>query len=186
MAKFSEAYAETMSAEGGYAFNPADKGGETYKGIARKYNPTWKGWPILDAIKPHTPANINKVAGSNPTLQEYVKAFYHVNYWDINKLGDIIDQQLANNVFDFGVNAGTKTAAKMLQRAYNYVTTELTVDGIIGSKTMIAINGASAEVIYNKFNDFRRQFYDAIIARDPSQAQFRKSWYSRIKPHKKS
>lgn len=39
MADFDKAHLEVMGNEGGYANNPVDAGGETYKGIARKFWP---------------------------------------------------------------------------------------------------------------------------------------------------
>ena len=46
MANFEEAYYKTMGHEGGYTDDPSDVGGETYKGIARTYNPDWDGWTV--------------------------------------------------------------------------------------------------------------------------------------------
>ena len=51
MAQFEPAFEKTMKFEGGYANNPADRGGETYRGIARKIWPGWNGWPLVDAAK---------------------------------------------------------------------------------------------------------------------------------------
>ena len=39
MANFSDAYALTSAHEGGYVNDPVDRGGETYRGIARRYFP---------------------------------------------------------------------------------------------------------------------------------------------------
>lgn len=186
MAVFSKAFSTTMGHEGGYANNKLDTGGETYKGIARRHNPSWKGWPIIDAIQPHTAVNINKVAGANAALQEQVKAFYLVNYWNINRLTDLLDQQLAENVFDFGVNAGTVKGAKTLQQAHNNLSScgDLTVDGVIGPKTIAAVNLLSPQKLHGEYNRLKKAHYDGIIERNPSQAVFRNSWYSRIKPYK--
>lgn len=51
MANFKIALDKVLSREGGYINDPDDKGGETYKGISRKYNPDWKGWRIIDNTK---------------------------------------------------------------------------------------------------------------------------------------
>ncbi|MDR1034997.1 MAG: hypothetical protein LBT40_00015 [Deltaproteobacteria bacterium] len=32
--------------EGGWANNPADSGGETFRGIARNFHKSWPGWAI--------------------------------------------------------------------------------------------------------------------------------------------
>jgi lysozyme family protein len=51
MAHFKTAYALTMGHEGIYSNNPKDRGGETYKGIARKFHPSWEGWKAIDRMK---------------------------------------------------------------------------------------------------------------------------------------
>lgn len=186
MASFDKAFDLTMGHEGGYANNPKDRGGETYKGIARKYWPKWSGWAILDAIKPHTAVNINKVAGSNQPLQTAIKQFYKQNFWDNIDLTNVQDQQLANNVFDFGVNGGTGRAARFLQMAANKVSTceDIAVDGAIGPKTMALVNQLNAKAVYDAYNTLKKAHYDSEIENNPSQIVFKNSWYSRIKPYK--
>ena len=48
MANFIKSYEITCKHEGGYSFDPDDAGGETYKGISRRFNPQWSGWKIID------------------------------------------------------------------------------------------------------------------------------------------
>lgn len=179
MAQFNPAFNITMHYEGGYASNQADSGGQTYRGIARNYNKHWAGWPIIDAyIRDHGVSKIDAGLSTNVKLQELVRAFYVTNYWDVNQLSLINDQQLANVVFDTGVNMGTGRAAKYLQTAAG-----VAIDGIIGKGTLSAINNGDAVDIYNKFNALRKAKYDAIIDNNPSQKQFYASWMSRIKPY---
>lgn len=182
MAQFDIAYKHTARNEGGYANNPADRGGETYAGISRKNWPNWKGWALIDSIKRQfgvSAATINMHAGSSQLIQSYVSEFYKTNFWYPLNLSMVNDQQLANNVYDFAVNAGTGTAAKRLQRAAG-----VQDDGVIGNKTILAVNQLPAKQVYDSFNTQRKAYYDNIIANNPSQAQFRKSWYSRIIPYK--
>lgn len=40
MADFQESFRIAMGHEGGYSKDPDDAGGETYKGISRKFNPS--------------------------------------------------------------------------------------------------------------------------------------------------
>jgi len=42
---------KVLKSEGGHANDPDDGGGETYRGIARKFWPQWAGWKIIDAAK---------------------------------------------------------------------------------------------------------------------------------------
>ena len=39
MADFNDAFDETMGHEGGYVNDSNDAGGETYRGISRRFNP---------------------------------------------------------------------------------------------------------------------------------------------------
>lgn len=179
MASFEQAYNLTMGAEGGYANNPNDRGGETYKGVSRKNHPNWTGWKTIDEVKATNPASLNAAVAQQAGLQAAIHNFYQLNYWDPNRTGEIDDQQLANQVFDTAVNSGTGTAAKFLQQVAG-----VKVDMQIGPITLAAVNGADAKSIYTKFVDARRQFYERIIAANPSQKQFEKSWFSRLPDYK--
>lgn len=186
MAKFSIAESITGRFEGLYAFNPADKGGETYAGIARKFWPKWKGWPLIDRIKEHfgkDAKTINKYAQLDPFLVKSISEFYKTNFWDTMKLDAITDQQLANTSYDFAVNSGVNRAAKTLQQSANDTgLVTLTVDGHIGSKTIAAVNALSPVNVYTNYNRRREAFYRSIAK--GNQTQFLKSWLNRLKPYK--
>ncbi|WP_298845519.1 glycoside hydrolase family 108 protein [uncultured Clostridium sp.] len=182
--------------EGGWVNDPDDSGQETFLGIARAKDPNPAVWAIVDDIKKRNPIftkqaqdgnpkNLNSLLYANKELNDLIDNIYQRSYWDVNRLGEINDQQLAANVCDCGVNCGTKTSAIMLQKAYNLTTDKgkISEDGAIGGKTLGAINDSDAEVIYNKYNELRVAYYENIIARKPSQAKFRKSWMSRVKPY---
>lgn len=51
MAYFGDAFKKLSIKEGGYVNDKDDAGGETYRGISRKYNPTWQGWTMIDSYK---------------------------------------------------------------------------------------------------------------------------------------
>lgn len=179
MAKFEVAYKITSVNEGLYANNPADTGGETWAGISRNNFPTWSGWKVIDAIKlkyGRTAAIINKYGRIDPSLHDKEISFWKSNFWDVNKLDQFHDQQLANTVYDFGVNSGTGRAAKFLQKAVGTIQ-----DGKIGPQTLAAVNKLDAEITHDKFNGAREIFYRSIAK--GSQAQFLKSWLSRLKPY---
>lgn len=188
MAKFEIAESITGRNEGGYANNKADKGGETYAGIARNHWPKWEGWEYIDHIKAQlgtSAKTINLYASKDMAVVTLVSDFYKQNFWDVMKLDLVNDQQLANSVYDFGVNSGTVRSAKFLQQAVNNVCgVGLTVDGQIGNKTITEVNKHDAESIYNVFDKLREEFYRSIAK--GSQAQFLKSWLSRLKPYKKT
>jgi len=190
MARYDVAEKITGRNEGGYAFNKADSGGETYAGIARNYWPKWEGWEHIDGYKDdykslypkgdakYTLArwinNSAKVA-TEPVI-DLVSKFYKQNFWDVNKLDQINDQQIANTVYDFGVNSGTPRAAKFLQQALG-----LEQDGKIGPKTLAAVNSIPPKITHNKYNSLREAAYRSWDKGD--QAQFLRSWLSRLKPY---
>jgi lysozyme family protein len=184
MTDFNQAFKITMHNECGFSDNIHDRGGETWRGIARNFWPKWPGWPIIDAIRLQHPANINEALENAADLEPLVLAFYKTAFWDTLLLTSLDDQQIANQLFDISVNMGTGIAARFLQEAVNtFPGNALTVDGEVGSLTISAANKANPEALYNKINELRAQRYEHIIAEDPSQAVFRKSWFSRIKPY---
>ena len=183
MAIFNSAFQITMGNEGGYANNPADSGGETYKGIAKNYWPNWEGWPAVDqAISTH-PQKINTTLAANNELQIQVQAFYKQNFWDTISLDHLNGQQLANQLFDTAVNMGVGIATRTLQQAVNNIIPgKLTVDGRIGPETLDAVNGLPQEEVYNQVIALRKQRYINILQQHPAMAQFRNSWLSRLTP----
>lgn len=187
MAKFEIAEEITGANEGLYANNPADTGGETWAGVARKHWPKWLGWTIIDQIKQKygkTASIINKYGKANADLTCLTKNFYKQNFWDVNRLDDIKDQQVANTVYDFGVNSGTSRAAKFLQQSVNAVSKyNLTVDGVIGPKTVTAVNSVNPEMLHKEYNRLREKFYLSIAG--GSQVQFLKGWLKRLTAYKR-
>ncbi|QJD94844.1 hypothetical protein HH214_02600 [Mucilaginibacter robiniae] len=184
MSQFNVAFQITMRNEGGYANTPEDAGGETYKGIARNYWPSWAGWPIVDGVKAKHPAKLNTALASSTGLQTLVMSFYKSNFWDAMFMDAMHDQQLANQLFDTAVNMGIGTAAKILQKAINQLRPgTLVIDGQAGPKTIAAANAIDAEVLYKAVCELRKQKYEAIIQANPSQVKFSRSWFSRIVPY---
>ena len=51
MALFTPAFTLSKINEGGWVNDPNDIGGETYRGISRKFNPKWNGWSVIDEMK---------------------------------------------------------------------------------------------------------------------------------------
>jgi lysozyme family protein len=184
MTDFNQAFKITMNNEGGFSDNVNDHGGETWRGIARKFWPKWPGWPIIDTIMLQHPANVNEALENDADLQPLVLTFYETEFWNKLLLASLDNQQIANQLFDISVNMGTGIAAHFLQVAVNtFPGNAITVDGEVGALTIGAANRVDPEALYNKINELRSQRYEQIIAANPSQAVFRNSWFSRIKPY---
>ena len=143
MADFGKAYKVTMGHEGGYAKDADDLGGETYRGVSRKFNPGWAGWAKIDRAKRQRglPASLDRDA----TLQTDVAAFYKQHYWDRFQGDAIPSQAIAEELFDTGVNMGIARAVEFLQRGLNVLNrneklySDLVADGMFGPKTLTAV-----------------------------------------------
>jgi lysozyme family protein len=186
MAEFIKAYQITiLGNEGGY--NPGVGEKETYRGIDRGTNPKWDGWTTIDAIKKNSPhlttGKINLLLSQNILLQQNIEKFYKVNYWDTVHLDNVIDQQLANNLFDCSVNQGEGRARRFLQLACNYVITTqkltiklLMIDGQIGPATLIVINSLPPALLNYEINQEREASYRT----DAGYAEWGKVWSKRL------
>jgi lysozyme family protein len=180
MADFKIAYAETMKIEGGYASNPSDKGGETWKGISRHYHPNWPGWSIIDSFKNTTKFEENLKASQ--TLQRLVLEFYKEEFWDVMKLDQVENQFVANEMFDTGVNMDPHYAIEFLQKAIK-VTSQIpiVVDGKMGPASVDAINHHPKPTQVLKLMNCQQGVrYMDIASYDPTQEIFMTSWLSRV------
>lgn len=183
MANFINAFMITMNNEGGYANNPNDIGGETYAGIVRRFWPNWPGWTIIEPIVSQNPPNLDEALKTAPGLQAMVEAFYQENYWNTLSLTLLNCQQLANQLFDAGVNMGIKEAGLFLQQAICAISPgAIAIDDLVGPDTITAANQQDDEALYNQVIAMRKQRYEEIIAANPSQAEFQNSWFSRLTP----
>ena len=184
---------KALSAEGLISNNPADKGGFTYKGISQTKHPSWSGWKIIDSILPSLASKRRgtegEVLNSNQQLNHLVQEFYHSEFW--NKIqGDLLPSQLiADELFDSSINLGVPVASEFLQRTINllnrntHLYSDITVDGIIGSKTLAALNKCisvnSEKLVFNLLNFYQAKRYIEIMERDRTQEIFI-GWFSRI------
>lgn len=102
---YEQAYQLLRQLEGGYANDPADRGGATIFGISSKYHPN--DFAYVRSL-------LNK--GETDRAERYVKGFYKKNYWD--KIGaDNLDPAIGLMAFDSAVHHGETAARKLLKRS---------------------------------------------------------------------
>ena len=182
MAEFKTAYNKTSVVEGGYANNPKDSGGETWKGISRNNEVAWEGWRIIDTYKklPNFPANLK----SSGDLENAVQSVYKNNYWNALNLDLINDQRMANELYDTGVNMGIGRAGIFFQTVLNVSSkTQLILDGKVGPKTIAVFNSlpdSDKYMVWKLFNCLQGEKYISICEANPSQKIFLRSWASRV------
>lgn len=161
MADFELAFQRTLRAEGGFKLTDVkgDRGRQTYAGISRRANPDWPGWGWIDSNE--TP----------PT--DLVRDLYRTHYWAALRC-DRMPQAIAEDVFDFAVNAGVSVSAKLAQAVVG-----VTPDGVIGPRTIEALAAADPATFRMAFALAKIARYRDIVMRDRSQGKFLLGWINR-------
>ena len=162
MADFDVAFSRTMKAEGGYKLtnDPVDLGGMTYAGIARNKHPKWSGWLFVDR-------------GDIPPT-DMVRELYTAEFWMPIKGNSIFDQEIANSIYDFAVNAGVGVAVNLAQ-----IVAGVQADGDVGMKSLTALNGLDGKAFKLAYALAKVARYRDIIKRNPSQKKYITGWLTR-------
>jgi lysozyme family protein len=157
-----------LEREGGFVDHPFDKGGPTNKGIT------------LETLKDYL--------GHAPTLAELrdlttetARDIYFQKYMEAPGFGEISSDAIRELLFDAGVNSGPKNAVKMLQRTLNkMLSVPLDVDGVMGKKTIEAMQGQLIAKMVNGLLAQRLRFYADICRVNPRQTAFAAGWMNRV------
>ena len=152
--------------EGGYVNHPLDNGNCTNKGV--------------------TLATYRYHFGKNKTCNDLKKItteqwnyIFRKGYWDKIKGDDINNQSIANLLCDWQFNSGIY-AIKFTQRILGVCD-----DGIVGDKTIAAINGyKNQKQLFEKMLARRKKHYDDIVRKNPSQKVFYRGWMNRLNSFK--
>lgn len=143
-----------MKYEGGYVNDPDDLGGETKYGISKRAYP-----------------NIN----IRDLTEADAMGIFHRDYYLPLNIPAFVDDEIAWQVFDFGVNAGVKRSAKMVQRIVGAFP-----DGHIGSKSLDLINNYSGEYpLHIEFKSHRLKYYMMLTEKRKKNLKYLKGWIFR-------
>lgn len=166
--------------EGGYVNDPLDAGGETNKGITLA---TWKsaGYDVSEKIPEVKTIKNNKVViYKNVTksllemTDEQFTKILKEKYWDKWQADTIKSQSVAQMLVQWmwgsGID-GVKEAQKVLGVAE---------DGIIGSKTLAAVNSREPKELWNALKKAREQFFRDLVAKKPTNQKFLQGWLNRL------
>jgi len=157
-----KALAFTLRWEGGYVNHPADKGGETNFGITTK---VYDDYRESHGVPPRSVRDITQVE---------VRDIYTQLYWLKAGCGKVLPP-LDMALFDFAVNSGPSTAIKHLQ-----ICVGATPDGVIGPKTLAALQGRSPAELAKELCKQRELLFKRIAEKNPSQAVFLRGWLNRL------
>lgn len=153
----------------GYVNDKDDAGGVTVYGITRRNHPDLIIWKSLDDIPT---VREKKAYRANEEEMEEVKMTYYRKYYRKLQCDYFNDDCLALQLFDMGVNAGTSTAAKLLQEVLG-----ITKDGICGEQTITTAN--LKRNVTEAYKEKRREYYKSI-ARKGNNRKFLKGWLNRV------
>lgn len=162
MDRFNKFLDYIFEVEGGFTDDENDRGGKTTWGIieeeAREFGYTGD---MKDLTK------------------DFAKNIYLKKYYLGNKLDKILNDKVALSIFDWAVNSGGR-GIKKAQIIANRFGANLVIDGIVGKKTLEAINAIDPKMFLNEYHEMQRTFYKNLAARDSSQEGFLKGWLNRV------
>ncbi len=179
MRTFEELFDGVIKHEGYYANVPGDKGGETYMGVARNLHPDWEGWAVIDLYKSEVGKIKHNAKINVDGLTFLVKEFYRHTFYHTYRIEAIKNGALQEIIFDWCVNSGywgSSGVQKVLNRFFDY---DLKLDGVIGNKTIAAINSCHPEQLFNGIKHARIHYYQTIAKKGKNQ-KFLKGWLKRI------
>lgn len=152
--------------EGGFVNDPLDRGGATNKGVtiavwkAQGYDKDGDGDIDVADLKLITEADAIMIMKKN--------------YWDRWKADQIKNQAIANTLVDWVWGSGA-WGIKIPQRILG-----VKDDGVVGIKTLEAVNKQNPNKFLEKLYLARFNFLDGIVASNPSQKRFIKGWKNRM------
>ena len=163
MDRFEKIFDYLLKVEGGYSDDKHDKGGKTKYGIteeeARDFG--YKG-------------------DMQDLTIDFAKNIYLKKYYLGNKLDKVVNDKVALSICDWAVNSG-RNGTKNAQIAINQLTNaNLDVDGIIGNKTLEALNAADPEKFLEVYHNLQRIYYKGKVEADRTQERFLTGWLNRV------
>lgn len=153
--------------EGGFVNDPDDLGGATNMGVTIGI---WKscgydkdGDGDIDVDDLHL-----------LTREDVVNRVLKPHYWDRWKADLIQDQSVANILVDW-VWASGAHGIKIPQRLLG-----VTMDGIVGPKTIAAVNAKNPRELFDMIKIARFDFIEDICRKRPANNKFKRGWMNRI------
>lgn len=171
MSKFDNAVKEIFLDEGGFII---DHAGPTNYGVTlgflKKQNaidPDINGDGFID----------EKDIREMTTGQ--AKVIYHKEWWEKYGYENIENQEIANKVFSLSINMGPSTAHIVAQRALRASGYRVKEDGIIGQKTILAINNVTPRLLLCCIRAEAAGYYRYLIAKKPAFKIYENGWLNR-------
>lgn len=181
MAEFELALPTILKHEGKVADHPNDSGGATSYGISLRFlcqtndldDDTWQDGDINRDGR----INLDDVLGITP---DDAAKFYRLYFWESSNYSRIQDQSIATKCLDLAVNMGNRWANRVTQRAVRAtIGLKLKEDGIIGNKTIHAINMCPPDKLMIAMRAEAAGHYRLLLAKQPKFEVFINGWLNR-------
>lgn len=184
MADFENAYPKLLDLEGRVWTNDAaDNGGETYCGISRVYWPNEPLWTRVDMAKPGLKRSEEKKLterlANDAEIGTLVARFY-CDWWYRIRLNELRSQRTAFFLFQAAVNVGNEKAVRWAQTAAHANGYDPGIDGVMGSRTIQAIDALEEDQYLRDLAVFQRYFYLMRIIESPGQIVNKAGWERRV------
>lgn len=171
MSRFEAAAPVILAHEGGYVDDASDPGGATKYGISLRFLRE-QGLDLdhdgdIDAAD---------VRGLTKTA---ALAIYRERFWDAYGLDRIVDSQVATKVCDMMVNLGPKRGIRLLQRALRECGEQVEVDGVLGPKSIVAVNRCEARELLLELVYQHAGYYNTLVAIKPRFEKYINGWRKR-------
>lgn len=174
--------------EGGLVDNPADPGGVTNLGISLRF------------LRAEGKLDLNgdgrmdgDIDGDGDVDADDIRALgrddqlmlMKTRFWDRYLYSVLPTINIARHTFSTAVNAGPKPAALILQRTLRACGTPVIEDGVLGHKTLMAIEAfcgrsENALLIFSTAQKCETAgWYRGLVIRRPDLAQFEAGWLNR-------
>lgn len=155
--RFSDCVAFVLKEEGGFTNDPRDPGGATNLGITMAELAAWRGAAV-------STADVQSL--QEPEARRIYWAHYWMPCWCVK-----LPRGLDLMVFDAAVNTGVGHGVKWLQSAIG-----VTVDGVIGPKTLAAAASCPIGETIQAMADARRDYYRSLR----TFSTFGRGWFGRV------
>jgi len=167
--RFNRLIQVVLNSEGGFVNDPVDPGGATKMGVSLRflkslgdirYDLDHDGDIDIDDIRLIT--------------REQAEQVYYDCFYAPLRLDELSDDKLALQVLDHAVNAGSRSAVKLLQHVAG-----CKEDGLIGPKTIAAANTFKDNIAL-RYKQARLLFYEDLVEAKPQFAKYIHGWNNRV------
>lgn len=173
MARFEDSIGIVLQHEGGFVNHPNDPGGVTNFGVSLRFLAEHPEDGDFDGDGDVDGVDIRRMTVAD------AKRIYRKHFWVPHRYDRINNQAVATKIFDMTVNMGARRSHILTQTALNTFGLNLATDGVLGPRTISAINGIDSAAF---LAELRRQcagFYRRLIEQRPSLKVFERGWMAR-------